>query len=322
MRLSSKAIAACALLSFSPFSHAEFYGGGSAAVSSLHYSDVRAGIGGTGFIGYKPSSVPMVFEAGYLTGGKDKVDGYNGLGVTVSGEYAALGYYGRFGRTGSGGFAKLGYFTGDSRLKGGGYSPVKENTSGAIISLGVDWMLNRNFGFHFSADNIIGINDYRNFDNDHKGFLSLLNAGVVLAFGGDESTYAPRQRRSASPAPVYSAPVAAPVYSAPADAPVYTPAVAPAPAPVVETPAVAAAPQPAPAAAVPASTGTAQLVPGAVLRTGPTMKSAAIRTLADGGSVKLIKRETNGEGPWWLIQLEDGTTGWMIEWGLTRISKH
>jgi hypothetical protein len=51
------------------------------------------------------------------------------------------------------------------------------------------------------------------------------------------------------------------------------------------------------------------------------MKSAGIRTLPDGGSVKLLKRETNGEGPWWSVQLEDGTTGWMIEWGLTRITK-
>jgi hypothetical protein len=52
------------------------------------------------------------------------------------------------------------------------------------------------------------------------------------------------------------------------------------------------------------------------------MKSEAINSLPNGGSVKLLKRETNAEGPWWSVQLEDGTTGWMIEWALSRISKH
>lgn len=134
----------------------------------------------------------------------------------------------------------------------------------------------------------------------------------------------PTRTASAPAAPVYSPPVYAPVYT-PAAEPTPTPPPAPVveePAPAPMAPVVAAAPAPSPPPAPSAFVGSAQLVPGAVLRSGASMKSAGIRTLSDGGSVKLIKRETNAEGPWWMVQLEDGTTGWMIEWGLARISKN
>lgn len=142
--------------------------------------------------------------------------------------------------------------------------------------------------------------------------------GWTCCGGSDRPTRVSR----APAAPVYSEPVYAPVYTPTAE-PTPTPPPAPVamePAPAAEPSAVEAAPTPAPAPS--SAMGSAQLVPGAVLRSGASMKSAGIRTLPDGGEVKLIKRETNAEGPWWMVQLEDGTTGWMIEWGLTRIKKN
>ena len=140
--------------------------------------------------------------------------------------------------------------------------------------------------------------------------------------GGSDHPSARNDRNG--PAPVYSPAVAAPVYAPAVEPPPPAPVVAePAPAPASPVAAPAAAPAVAPAAASSTKVvGSAQIVPGAVLRSGPTMKSAGIRTLPDGGSAKLLKRETNGEGPWWSVQLEDGTTGWMIEWGLMRISRN
>lgn len=338
MRLSSKAIAACALLSFSPLCLAEVYLGGSGSISATGSDNMKAGFGGKAFLGFKPESIPMTFEAGYLTSGKNEYENsyidsnndiFTNLDLSVTGGFASLGYYGRFGRTGSGGFAKLGYFSGKSKVTGeknGLSGSEKKNTSGALLSGGVDWMLTRNFGFRFDIDALIGVNDFRDLDVDHKGVVTLANVGVVFAFGGSEENYSSRYPRESRAAPVYSPPVPAPVYSPAVEATPVAPPVpvvaapAPMPAPVVEmapAPVVAAAP-----AARSSAAGSAQLVPGAVLRSGPTMKSAGIRTLPDGGSVKLLKRETNAEGPWWSVQLEDGTTGWIIEWGLARISKN
>lgn len=156
--------------------------------------------------------------------------------------------------------------------------------------------------------------------------FSANNLGLQFTYSFGWTCCGGSDRSSRNQAPIYSPAVSAPVYSAPAGAPVDSPPLPPEPAPaaqapLVQTPAPAVAPAPQPAPAV-ASSGTAQLVPGAVLRAGPTMKSEAIKSLPNGGSVKLLKRETNAEGPWWMVQLEDGTTGWMIEWGLARISKH
>lgn len=336
MRLSSKAVAAVALLSVSPLCIAKVYFGGSGLVSATSADNMKAGFGGKGFLGYAPEAIPMTFEAGYLTTGKmDYENGYfdqNGniytnLDLNLTGGYAALGYYGRFGRNGTGGFAKLGVFSGKSKVTGeenGVSGEAKKNTTGALLSGGIDLMLTRNFGFRFDIDALIGVNDFRDLDETHKGVVTTVNAGVIFSFGESGARYA-------RPAPVYTPAVPAPA-PAPVYAPVYTPAAEPTPmpepAPVVAEPAPVSVPPAAPApAAAPASAhsafvGSAQLVPGAVLRSGASMKSAGIRTLSDGGSVKLIKRETNAEGPWWMVQLEDGTTGWMIEWGLARISKN
>ena len=89
MRLANKAIAAAALLSVSPLSFAAVYLGGSGLVSAYKYDDTKAGFGGSAFVGYRPETIPMVFEAGYLDTGKNKIDGSvvitgNNTSATVS----------------------------------------------------------------------------------------------------------------------------------------------------------------------------------------------------------------------------------------------
>lgn len=178
---------------------------------------------------------------------------------------------------------------------------------------------------------------YTNMKYEYEGTgqkFSANNLGLQFTYsfgwtccGGSDRPASSRDR--VAPAPTSSAAAPIPAYTPADDARAYNPspvpmpvaeATAPAPTPA-EAPAAAAAPAPQPAAASQAPVGSAQLVPGAVLRTGPTMKSAAIKSFPNGASIKLLKRETNAEGPWWSVQLEDGTTGWMIEWGLTRISR-
>ncbi|MES2488407.1 MAG: SH3 domain-containing protein [Pseudomonadota bacterium] len=327
MRLSTKAIAACALLSFSPLGSAAVYLGATGTMSEFSkYDDVKRGFGSQIFAGYRGETVPLMFEVAYLTTGDNDVDGLD-VALSFKGQAASVGYYGKMDDKGSGFFAKVGYYTGDSRLEftGGGNSGYYEETSsGATYAFGVDWMVARNFGFRFDVGGLINVKDLPGLDSGHKSNVTLINLGVVFAFGGSQPT--PRYQ----PAPVYT-----PAVPAPAPAAVYAPAPAPvqAPAPQVYAPeavsyvpepvvTMIAAPAPTPAPSTSSvAKGSAQLVPGAVLRSGPTMKSAAIKTLPDGGSVKLLNRESNAEGPWWSVQLEDGTTGWMIEWGLTRISK-
>jgi hypothetical protein len=242
-----------------------------------------------------------------------------------------VGYFGRFSRTGTGAYAKVGYYTGESKFEANvnGFSDsAKATSNGAMFAIGVDWMLTPFFGLRADIGSLLSVKDMPGIDDGHKSNVTTANIGVMFAFGNTDRHYGSRYPRDSSQAPVYSPPVPAPVYSAPvqAQAPVYSPAVAPAPvAPVAPAP-VAAEMAPAPTAvAAPSaarSSGAAQVVPGAVLRSGPSMKSAGIKTLPDGGSVKLVKHETNAEGPWWMVLLDDGTTGWMIEWSLTHISKH
>lgn len=167
---------------------------------------------------------------------------------------------------------------------------------------------------------------YESEDTGQKFSANNLGLQFTYSFGwtccGGSDRQASRYERN-SAAPVYSPPVAAPVYApaiVPTPAPPPRPPVAIKPAPVSPPPVAAAAPNRMPAP--PSTLGSAQVVPGAVLRSGPTMKSAGIKTLSDGGKATLLSRETNAEGPWWSVQLQDGTTGWMIEWGLTRISRH
>lgn len=190
-----------------------------------------------------------------------------------------------------------------------------KNAVGADFQLGWRWLALTYTSMKYKYEGT-----GQSFNANNLGLQFTYSFGRTCCGGSDRSST--RYDRSA-PAPVYSPAVAAPVYapavvSAPVPAspsPVVTQA-----APVSTPPAAVVAPAPLPA---PSSTvGGAQVVPGAVLRSGPSMKSGGIRTLPDGGSAKLIKREINAEGPWWMVQLEDGTTGWMIEWGLTRIPKH
>lgn len=328
MRLSGKAIAACALLSISPLSHAEPYLGIAGAASEYSgYNNVNHGFGFNGFGGYRFESIPLMVEAGYLDTGTNTADDFYGFGTpakfSFKGEQFFLGYFGRVGRQGSGWYAKAGYFTGKNREK---TMDLSANDNGFAWGAGFDWMFTRNLGLRGEFGGLVGVHDFST--SDHKSNVTVLGLGLVFAFGGPEL---PGARGRSRPAPVYSPPVPAPVYNSPVPTPVYSPAVAPEPVAASPAPVVAAAapvaaqpvvaPTPAPATSS-ATAGSAQLVPGAVLRSGPSMKSAGIRTMTDGGSVKLIKRETNAEGPWWMVQLDDGTTGWMIEWGLTRISKH
>lgn len=335
MRLSSKAIAACAMLSVSPLSLAEVYVGGGGVMSTFKYDNVKRGFGPDAFVGYRGETVPLMVELGYISSGQNKVDNPvtlidpTGATATVynpelsfSGELVSVGYFGRFDSNGSGAYGKIGYYTGKSKFEGTDASntqhgSISETSNGFMFGFGVDWMLNRSFGLRFDLSSLVNTKAIPY--SDQQSSITSFGVGVVFAFGGPESSYASAYPRTPAPAPVYLPPV----YS-PAIAP--APVEAPPPPPVAEAPAQMPPPvvaqTPAPAVASAITVGTAQLVPGAVLRSGPSMKSTGIKTMPDGGSVKLVKRETNTEGPWWMVQLDDGTTGWMIEWGLTRISKH
>lgn len=354
MRIREKIVVTGLLLAFSPLSHAESYMGIGGTSSEYQYSDVKRGYGLQAFAGYRFDGLPIMIEAGYLDGGKNKINDFSQGGVTgtdaslaFQGLLLTTGFFGRFDTKGSGFYAKLGYYTGKSKGTGtfnGVNYDNSESSSGLTFDLGFDWMLTPAFGIRTNIGSLQKVKDLPQLGVDHKSNVTLAGIGLIFAFGDGHSSD-PTQRAAnppapvAEPAPTYSpAPAPEPVAAAPtlvpaaapqpAPQPVPAPVAAPAPQPA-PTPAAAPAPRPRPvvAAAVPvpanaAPTGTAQLVPGAVLRTAPTMKSAAIKTLPDGGAVKLRSRVSNAEGPWWSVQLEDGTTGWMIEWGLVRISRH
>jgi|GEM_PF-1465638 len=207
------------------------------------------------------------------------------------------------------------------KLHNDGFLPDAKfkNALGADFQLGWRWLAltYTNMKYEYEGTG-------QKFSANSLGLQFTYSFGWTCCGGTDQRSS--RSGRSA-PAPVYSAAVPAPVYApavepAPAAAPPPPAPVVMEPAPVVAPPVVVAAPAPTPAAAPTSTIGSAQAIPGAVLRSGPSMKAEGIRTLPDGGSVKLVKREANTEGPWWMVQLDDGTTGWMIEWGLTRISKH
>ncbi|PTU31298.1 outer membrane beta-barrel protein [Stenotrophobium rhamnosiphilum] len=301
MRLSSKAIAACALLSFSPLSSAAVYLGATGTMSEFSkYDDVKRGFGSQIFAGYRGETVPLMVEVAYLTTGDNDVDGLD-VALSFKGQAASVGYFGKFDRKGSGFFAKVGYYTGDSKLKdtsGGG--SVEETSSGATYAFGVDWMVARNFGFRADIGGLLNVKDLPGIDSGHKSNVTLFNLGVVFAFGGAEP--APRYQ----PAPVYT-----PAVQVPAPIPEAAPYVAPYAAPQTYAP-VAAAPVVAPQAQFVAGS-PAVVIAGGAVRGQPSTKSAIATTLSNGQAVRLdSQRIDNAEGSWWLVSGER-LKGWVNE---------
>ena len=298
MRLSSRAIAACALLSFSPLGSAAVYLGATGTMSEFSkYDDVKRGFGSQIFAGYRAETVPLMFEVAYLTTGDNDVDGLD-VSLSFKGQAASIGYYGKMDDNGSGFFAKVGYYTGDSKLQyGGGGGSDEEKSSGATYAFGVDWMVARNFGFRFDLGGLINVKDLPGLDSGHKSNVTLLNLGVVFAFGGSE------------PAPRYQP---APVYTPAVQAPAPTPYVAPYSAPQAYVPAAPVAAPQAPQTQLVAG-ASATVIAGGAVRGQPSAKSAIATTLPNGQAVRLdSQRIDNAEGSWWLVS-GDRIKGWVNE---------
>jgi len=305
MRLSSKAIAACALLSFSPLCLAEAYVEAGGLMSTYKYDNVNRGFGPQVAIGYRAETIPMMFELGYLATGKNNVNNpitlydTSGASLTIynpslsfSGETASIGYLGRFDSNGSTFYGKIGYYTGKSKFEGTdssntAHGSVSETSNGFTYGFGLDWMFTRNFGLRFDISSLVNAKAIPY--TDEKSSVTTFGIGAVFAFGSSEPSNAPSYPRVVSPevAPVYyPAAVAAPA------APVVAPPVSPAPA-SVGSPAVATA------------------VAGAVIRGQASASSSVAGTLKNGGSVRLLsQRIDNAEGAWWFV-VSDNIQGWI-----------
>ena len=277
----SKSITACVLLSFSPLCLADLYVGATGTMSEYNYADVSRGFGGQAFLGYKPTSLPLVFEAGYLNTGKSKIDNFNESGVTgtdltlsFQGELLSVGYYGQFDRKGSGAFGRLGYYTGKSKGTGfvnGANVDNQETSNGVMFAIGVDWMLTRYFGFRADIGSLISVKDLPQLGSDHSSNVTIANVGLVFKFGGGEPEM--RVSRRAAKAP-YTAPAAAQQ----TDTPV----------------------------------GNGQAVAGAAIRSQPLASSAVTTVLQNGGAVSVSSRIDNADGVWRFVSSGD-ISGWIRE---------
>jgi len=198
MRISGKALAAFALLSFSPLCMAEVYVGAGGNMSSYKYDDVKRGFGPQVFVGYRVDTMPVMFEVGYFSTGKNKVDGsvtlqdssgqtytVSDMALSWSGAIASLGYFGKWDANGSSVYGKVGYYGGKSKLdanvSGFGDVTLKGSSSGLMFAIGADWMVNPSFGLRFDLGSLLNVKTTPDFGNE-KSNVTTFGFGVVFPF--------------------------------------------------------------------------------------------------------------------------------------------
>ncbi|MCC2658518.1 MAG: hypothetical protein K0Q76_3626 [Panacagrimonas sp.] len=155
-------------------------GGGLSQLSK--YKDVDEGTAYRVFAGYRASDLPLYFEVQYFDSGEldiDDFDGVDNISMQFDGWTAAVGYRAVLSDKGS-----------DIVLKGGGYiqdtelesslGDAKDDGSGAMVGLTINWMLTDRFGVSFDAQGLFGVEDFAN-----KEDLTLLTIGAVYSFYTD-----------------------------------------------------------------------------------------------------------------------------------------
>ncbi|TXH05568.1 MAG: hypothetical protein E6R07_01805 [Nevskiaceae bacterium] len=277
MRIREKIVVTGLLLAFSPLSHAESYMGIGGTSSEYQYSDVKRGYGLQAFAGYRFDGLPIMIEAGYLDGGKNKINDFSQGGVTgtdaslaFQGLLLTTGFFGRFDTKGSGFYAKLGYYTGKSKGTGtfnGVNYDNSESSSGLTFDLGFDWMLTPNFGIRTNIGSLQKVKDLPQLGVDHKSNVTLAGIGLIFAFGGAQHSY-PASRSLFDNSPAVNA-------------------------------------------ATPQSSATAIATAGAAIHGQPSANASVTAVLKEGGTVTLAsQRVDNAEGSWWFIRSGD-SQGWI-----------
>lgn len=310
MRASGKALAACALLSFSPLCLAEAYIGAGGIMSSYKYDDVKRGIGPQVFAGYRLDTLPLMFEFGYLDTGKNKVDGsfalydsntgqtftVSNMGISWSGALASVGYFAKWDANGSNLYGKVGYYGGKSKLTGDvsgyGSGSTSEGSNGLMLGVGADWMINPSFGIRFDLGSLLRVKTIPGYGE--KSNLTTFGISAVFAFGGSDA-----------PIPRVAEPAAQVV---PLDEPKTSAAVAMTAEPSMP------APKPVAAQSAPLITnGQVTANAGAIVRDAPLLSASISTVIKDGGTLTLgSRRVLNSNGGWWYVS-NGSAQGWMNE---------
>jgi hypothetical protein len=291
--------------------HAGVYAGGAASMTQYEYENVDDAAGFTAFAGFRPESLPLMFEVAYTDFGEHDV-----VSIGFSGVRASAGYYGRVSPSGSGVWIKGGYYKGDSEGKEAGFGSDELSSSGFTWGIGGDWKITRHFGLRLDLESYMGVKDFNGYPVtvDNESDVTVISLGLVfeLPSGGSSSSSNSSSRSSYTPPPA----------PAPAPAPAYTPAPAAMPPEPVATPAPAPQPVLAPAPVAPAAAAAPAGKPGmpviGVRRT--TQLTALLRqpragapvdgSLPAGSEVQLMQRVPNALGVWWYVYAGN-TTGWV-----------
>lgn len=293
-------VAALALLGASVGARAEVYLGGTLDSAGYGYSDVDNGSGSQAFLGYRVDGFPMMVEVSSFTAGHAKIHDYrdpNGDTFTdgklgFKGTNYSIGYFGSAPQIRLGWWGKLGYYTGKASLSGvttisGASNAVsdEQDCDGLSLGIGAQYKFTPWFGALLRVEGFERVNDYKDFDNGHKGAVSFVGAGLVFSFPPfvetPEMRPAPRHHEARRPAPV----VAQPLEPSP--------------------------PPSAPAVAAPAAGETRLLPAGFLLRGRPLPDADGVR-LASDTPVALATRLESPEGAWWFVRAEK-SMGWIPE---------
>ena len=293
-------MSALALLGAAVAARAEVYLGGTVDSAGYGYSDVDTGDGSEAFLGYRVDGFPMMVEVSSFTAGHPKIHNYtdpNGDTFTnghlgFKGTNYSMGYFGSAPQIRLGWWGKLGYYSGKASFSGvttisgvsNAVSDVKD-CSGLSFGLGAQYMFTPWFGALLQVEGYERVNDYKNFDDGHKGEVSFVGAGIVVSFPPFVETPAAR------PAPRHHE--------------------ARRPAPAVAQPLEPSPPPAAPAAAAPVAGETRLLPAGFLLRGRPLPDSDGVR-LATDTPVALATRLESTEGAWWFVRAEK-SMGWIPE---------
>lgn len=290
-RLGSALLGACAGLTLTTADAGPYLGGGILS-SEYKYEDVGHGTGSRFFAGYRFDTVPLLIEGGYIDLGDADIKSAPGLSLRFKGAQAAIGYFGRIPKSHSGYWAKVGYYDGDSELSDSGFS-VKDDSSGAFLGMGIDWMFVPWMGLSLSLENLFHVRDYQNFEPDHHSNVTVAALSLVFEV--------PTRRTPVRAGAASVAPAARP-------APAAQPSAAVQSAPAAAAPAPAAARAPMPAALPPAGPATVKLATWMYRQ--PQTSAYPERQIAAGGKIDVRSCMALPQGSWCYVEHE-GAIGWI-----------